>query len=119
MKAPEVSEVSKVSKAPSDTRGVKSVPRRGDTQYDTSTLGQKVSESFDTPSQPTAYTLTLRPLPGWPTPGWQRLRALLKRALRSYGLRCTTCKPISGNEAGMNQKKETTDESQEIKTDND
>jgi hypothetical protein len=39
------------------------------------------------------YSLTLRPLPGWPTPGWQRLRAALKCCLRSFGLRCETVRP--------------------------
>jgi hypothetical protein len=34
-----------------------------------------------------AFTVTLRPLPG--CDGVRALRALLKRALRTYGLKCT------------------------------
>jgi hypothetical protein len=42
----------------------------------------------------TEYVLTLRPEAGnWRTPGEQRLRAALKRLLRTYGLRCTRCAP--------------------------
>jgi hypothetical protein len=39
------------------------------------------------------YRLTLRPLPG-PVPPHIRLRQLLKRALRSCGLRCTTLEEL-------------------------
>lgn len=43
------------------------------------------------------YLLRLRPLdgPGWQTlPPWMRLKALLKRALRTHGLRCTECRTL-------------------------
>jgi hypothetical protein len=46
-----------------------------------------------TPAEADGFTLTLRPLPGWPLPPWQRLRAGLKRLLRNHGLRCITCRP--------------------------
>jgi hypothetical protein len=41
------------------------------------------------PTDRTTYTLVLRPLsgPAWRTTGTQRLRILLKIALRSFGLR--------------------------------
>ena len=39
---------------------------------------------------PESYRIELTPLPGWPTSGVQRLRALLKAAGRAYGLRCTS-----------------------------
>lgn len=41
------------------------------------------------------YVVRLKPLKGfaWRTPPWMRLRALLKRALRDYGLRCTEVRP--------------------------
>jgi hypothetical protein len=41
------------------------------------------------------FALELEPLPtGWRTPPEQRLRALLKAALRGYGLRCTAVKVV-------------------------
>lgn len=42
---------------------------------------------------PERWTLTLTPLPGWPTPGIQRLRRALKALRRSYGLRCERLEP--------------------------
>lgn len=42
------------------------------------------------------YAMTLCPVAGnWQTPPWQRLRGLLKTALRGYGLRAVACRPIS------------------------
>lgn len=43
------------------------------------------------------FVLRLRPLtsPGWSTPPEQRLRGLLKIALRRFGLRCTDARPES------------------------
>ncbi len=42
------------------------------------------------------FELTLRPACGnWQTEPEQRLRAALKRLLRTYGLRCTRCKPVA------------------------
>jgi hypothetical protein len=42
------------------------------------------------------FVLTLRPLTtGWCIPVEVRLRALLKRALRSYGLKCLGCRPVA------------------------
>ncbi|HOX60156.1 MAG TPA: hypothetical protein PLC99_25045 [Verrucomicrobiota bacterium] len=58
-----------------------------------------------------SYGLTLTPVAGaWLTPPWQRLRGLLKTALRAYGLKAVGCapippQPISGNHAGMNQER--------------
>jgi hypothetical protein len=44
-------------------------------------------------NQPTIYVLTLQAEPGaWKTQPWQRLRGLLKIALRGFGLRCVSCK---------------------------
>lgn len=43
------------------------------------------------------FVLRLRALtgPGWEyLPAEQRLRALLKRALRSHGLSCVSCRPV-------------------------
>lgn len=34
------------------------------------------------------WTLTLTAVPGWSTPGTQRIRAALKSLIRSYGLKC-------------------------------
>ena len=45
------------------------------------------------------FVIVLRPLPGWPTSGEMRLRALLKAALRGYGLRCVRCSPINTKES--------------------
>jgi hypothetical protein len=40
------------------------------------------------------FEITLRPVPGnWRVEPVQRLRAALKRLLRSYGLRCVRCQP--------------------------
>jgi hypothetical protein len=39
------------------------------------------------------YILHLRPLKHWQAPE-QRLRALLKRALRNHAFQCTSCKPV-------------------------
>lgn len=60
-----------------------------------------------------SYRLELRAVPGnWRTPPVLRLRAALKRFLRTYGLRCTRCEPIlppqtisPGNPAGGQQPK--------------
>ncbi|MEI6781267.1 MAG: hypothetical protein WCQ21_10150 [Verrucomicrobiota bacterium] len=42
------------------------------------------------------FELTLRPACGnWQTEPEQRLRAALKRLLRTYGLRCTRCTPVA------------------------
>ena len=42
------------------------------------------------------FELTLRPACGnWQTDPEQRLRAALKRLLRTYGLRCTRCSPVA------------------------
>ena len=38
--------------------------------------------------------LTLRALPGWPSPGDVRLRMALKALLRGYGLRCERVEPM-------------------------
>lgn len=43
----------------------------------------------EAPNVPT-FVLTLRPAPGWSMPAITRLRKLLKLALRSCGLRCTS-----------------------------
>lgn len=41
------------------------------------------------------YAMTLCPVAGaWQTPPWQRLRGLLKAALRGYGLRVVAVKPL-------------------------
>src|SRR5258708_6703783 len=58
--------------------------------------GAKTPLGFCTgPARPQlqSFALVLRPLPGWRIPPEQRLRAALKRLLRSYGLRCVSCKP--------------------------
>jgi hypothetical protein len=44
------------------------------------------------------YVVELRPLPNWPTTPEQRLKAFLKRALRNYGLRCTSVAPVKERE---------------------
>ena len=36
------------------------------------------------------FTIELEAVPGWNTPAVVRLRALLKAALRTHGLRCVT-----------------------------
>src|SRR5262245_35061905 len=41
-----------------------------------------------------SYVITLVPTKGWHTSGIQRLRILLKIALRSFGLRCTSVKAV-------------------------
>jgi len=62
--------------------------------YRTRTKPVRISDN------PTGYQLTLTPLAGkWSAPPVQRLRALLKRALRDYGLRCIQCRP--SNESGI------------------
>jgi hypothetical protein len=93
MNTPEVSKVSKVSKAPSDTTTVKSVtPYRG-TLTVTPRLTPGDCQSILTPRSVVALTLT--PKPGnWRTPPLLRLRALLKAALRGYGWRCVSCRPV-------------------------
>ena len=41
------------------------------------------------------FELRLRPVPGnWSTPAVQRLRILLKVALRGFGLRAVECRPV-------------------------
>jgi hypothetical protein len=62
------------------------------------TLGETAKQTPQTP-QVECYTLTLRPLPGWPLPPLQRLRAGIKRLLRNHGLRCTRCQPTPPHEA--------------------
>jgi len=98
--------VSKVSKAPSDTPGVKSVTRRGDTHYDTPQGAGKVSASFDTLGrlvvhrQPD-FALLLRPLlTGWRIPVTMRLRGALKLLLRGFGFRAIECKPVERTQEG-------------------
>lgn len=54
----------------------------------------KATKPTSETEEPDRFTLTLRALPGWPTPPLQRLRAALKRLLRNYGLRCTEARPI-------------------------
>jgi hypothetical protein len=116
MKAPEVSEVSKGVKRGYDSRGVKSVtPYRGTLTPDTLSDSPEVSRGSDTPP---GYHLELKPASGnWRTPPLLRLRALLKAALRGYGMRCVSAvehqapvpppppTPLSGNNAGMNQER--------------
>jgi hypothetical protein len=43
--------------------------------------------------KPDDIRLTLRPQPG-PVPPWPRLRKLLKRLLRGYGLRCVALEEV-------------------------
>ena len=45
------------------------------------------------PPVPERYTLTLIALPGFDTPGVQRLKMALKRLRRDYGLACSGCVP--------------------------
>ena len=42
------------------------------------------------------YHLELEPVGTWPAPPEQRLKALLKRALRTHGLRCRAVKVVDG-----------------------
>src|SRR4051812_47887507 len=51
------------------------------------------SDGTETVSE-TSFQLTLEALPNYPTKPALRLRALLKRALRDWGLRCTRCSPV-------------------------
>lgn len=89
MKPPEVPKVSKGAKRGFDTPTVKSVtPYRVTPDSDTSLAPAEVSEGFDTP--PPRFTLVLQPASGnWKAPVILRLRALVKVALRGYGLKCT------------------------------
>jgi hypothetical protein len=49
---------------------------------------------FDTGRKPAAFVLELRPLTtGWRVPVEVRLRAVLKRLLRTYGFRCVKVSP--------------------------
>jgi hypothetical protein len=55
---------------------------------------QTVSRGKSAASAPT-YRLILKPIPNPADPGGiRRLRAILKRALRAYGLRCVSCVEI-------------------------
>lgn len=48
----------------------------------------------------TSYHLELRPVPGpWLAPPEQRLRRLLKVALRGFGFRCLACRPVTAQAA--------------------
>jgi hypothetical protein len=85
--SPEVPKVPKVPKGYYGTTGAKSAPYKGGPIYGTSPGAAECQNTSGT------FALTLRALPGWPTPGWQRLRAALKRFRRTYGLACTSCKP--------------------------
>jgi hypothetical protein len=89
-----VSEVSKVSKAPSDTITVKSItPYRGILDSDPS-LTPTDCQSILTPR--TVVLLTLTPAPGnYQAPPIVRLKRLLKTMLRAYGWRCTRCQPVA------------------------
>jgi hypothetical protein len=52
--------------------------------------------------KPTRYTIVLTAKPGnWRAPVEARLKAALKRLLRSYGLRCVACKPVAPADAGQ------------------
>jgi sugar phosphate isomerase/epimerase len=58
-------------------------------------------------SPPATIVLHLHVKPGnWCVPWDIRLRAALKRLGRDYGLRCSVCKPLSGNEAGEPKKEQ-------------
>jgi hypothetical protein len=47
------------------------------------------------------YFLELEPVPGnWRTEPLLRFRALLKAALRGYGLRCVSCREVTDDDKG-------------------
>jgi hypothetical protein len=48
-----------------------------------------------------SWYLTLVPVPGWTIPVAVRVRKLLKLALRSFGLRCTSLAPSIANSAPL------------------
>jgi hypothetical protein len=53
--------------------------------------------------KPPVYELRLRPLPDPGDPaGYRRVRALLKRMLRGYGLRVVSIRPGNGKQASNN-----------------
>jgi hypothetical protein len=51
------------------------------------------------PEKPRDFLLRLRPVPGaqWRHAPWMRLRALLKTALRGFGLRCVSVREIDSD----------------------
>jgi hypothetical protein len=53
------------------------------------------NDNVPRPPDPADFVLELHALPsGWRTGPVQRLRALLKAALRGYGFRCTSVRPM-------------------------
>ena len=81
---------------PGKASGVRCHNLRCHDTSDTSLSG--VSESVLTPSDTsdtsTTFALVVRSLPEWPTAPLMRLRALLKRMRRDWGLSCIEVKPI-------------------------
>lgn len=55
------------------------------------------------------YFLRLEPLKGyaWTTPPWQRLKALLKRALRDWGFRAVECHAVQPNDPSNREQERT------------
>lgn len=64
---------------------------------------QAAEVSTMTRSKGEQYTLLVEALPGWSTPAVTRLRALLKAAIRQYGLRCVEAAPTESTESGLQE----------------
>lgn len=54
------------------------------------------------------FTIVLSDTPGHDVPTIIRLRAFLKAAIRSYGLKCVRCEPTPGDEGDGDEKVEQT-----------
>ena len=100
MNTPEVSKVSKGVKSSFDTGTVKSVtPFRG-TLTVTPPFGSRWVSEVPRPEQP-GFILELRTTPGrWQAVPEQRLRGLLKLALRAFGFRGEVCRLAGTVEPG-------------------
>jgi hypothetical protein len=57
----------------------------------------------DTVTPTETYSLLLRAVPGWRIPVDVRLRHLLRRALRDWGLRCIRIAPVPETEKPTNE----------------
>lgn len=92
MNTPQVPKVPEGAKRGFGTSGAKSATPIGGVAPTSGT--NTAPEGFGT--SPDRFALELRAVPGnWQTPPVLRLRAALKRLLRNYGLRCTSCRPVT------------------------
>lgn len=82
---------------PADVRGGARTPLVRPTAHPPRPLRGRRGSCFVVPQRnpDETYTVELKALGGWSTPGIKRLRALLKTALRAYGLRCTSAVEVT------------------------